>query len=291
MCENEILVALVTVGTAILVAGVKMKRYKTKKFAVRGIQFNLDAITDSRYIKPLILFFIRNENRMFYRFSNWILRKSETTIDIKLLYLLKYASIIVSTVLLAAVKYTNYRITKTSFISITDILVVLASFWAPEIYFILKRLLLNSRCKAEMVKLESVFELLGGIGSIKTIDILTEMSKVSKVYKRQLQECCEKYLLDKESALKNLKNSSKTARFQKMVDFLRIYALVDKAAAVEMLEKNRTQREEEMLLTADEDVDMMDIIAFVSIIPIVIQITELLLKPIMSTVINAFNFI
>ena len=46
-----------------------------------------------------------------------------------------------------------------------------------------------------------------------------------------------------------------------------------------------------MLLTADEDVDMMDIIAFVSIIPIVIQITELLLKPIMSTVINAFNFI
>ena len=79
--------------------------------------------------------------------------------------MLKYASIIVSTVLLAAVKYTNYRITKTSFISITDILVVLASFWAPGIYFILKRLLLNSRCKAEMVKLESVFELLGASGA------------------------------------------------------------------------------------------------------------------------------
>lgn len=290
MCMNDIQIIITVVGTAMLATGLKMRRYKIEKFAVRRMRFKLDTIADNRYIKPLISFFIKNKTGILYRFSNWILRKSEAKIDKRLLYLLKCVSVILTTALLAGVKYTNYKIIRICRVGMADISIVLVSFWIPEIYFMLKRLLMNSRCKGEIMKLESLFELLGGMGSIKTVDILKEMSKVSKVYKGHLQECYEKYLIDKEIALENLRNSVKVARFRKLVDFLRIYALIDKTAAVEMLEKNRIQRDEEMLLTADEDVDMMDIIAFVSIIPIVIQITELLLKPMMNTVINAFSF-
>lgn len=190
-------------------------------------------------------------------------------------------------------KFTSFTNAIASYKSINfgDVMLVLISFWGPEIFIVLKRFLMNGRHKQEMIKLESVFELLGTVKSFKTINVLDEMCEVSKLYKQNIKLCRDKFLIDKENALEQLKASVRAKRFKKLVDYIRIYAFVDKTVAIEVLERNRMQGEEDMILTADEDVDFMDLVAFCSVLPILLQLTELLLKPMMSTVIKSFNFI
>lgn len=189
------------------------------------------------------------------------------------------------------VAHTYNAIAQNKSITKYDILIVIIAFMSPEIFFALRRILMHSRHKEEIVKLESVFELLGGIKNFKTINILDEMYQVSKLYKNNIKNCMDRFLMDKNAALEELKASVKTNRFKRMIDYIRIYAFVDKMLAIQVLERNRMQNEEEMLLTAEEDVGLMDMIAFSSILPVLLQLTDLLLKPMMATVIKSFNFI
>lgn len=166
---------------------------------------------------------------------------------------------------------------------------ILVSFFLPEVMLLLRRLLLSSKYRNEVVKLENIFELLGSIRGFKTIYILKEMSNAAKACSKQLKRCVGDFQADREQALENLRSSVQNRRFSKLVDVIRVYSMVDKAVAMEILERNKLEKEEEMLLTAEEDVDIVDVIAFVSVTPIIFELGNLLMKPMLDMVFQAFN--
>lgn len=182
-------------------------------------------------------------------------------------------------------------VSKISPISFWVIVLILSSFWLPELALLVRRLLLGSRYRKEVIKLENIFELLGSIRNFKTIDILEEMSKASKSYRRHLESCRELFKTEKEQALEVLKTSVKNSRFSRLVDILRVYSMTDKKLALQIMERNRLEKEEEILLTAEEDIDLVDLIAFISIVPILLQLANLLLKPMLDMIYEAFRFI
>lgn len=124
----------------------------------------------------------------------------------------------------------------------SSLLSIFLSFWLPELLLFLKRLLLSNMYKKEIIKLENVFELLGSIQNFKTIHIIDEMEKSSKPYSKHLRNCIDLFKTDKETALETLKLSVKSNRFSKLVDVMRIYALVDKTLAIQILERNRLEK-------------------------------------------------
>lgn len=176
-------------------------------------------------------------------------------------------------------------------ISFQVIILVLSSFWFPELALFIKRVLLGSRYRKEVIKLENIFELLGSIRNFKTIDIIEEMAKASKSYRKHLENCRELFKTEKEQALELLKISVKNSRFSRLVDILRVYSMTDKKLALQIMERNRLEKEEEILLTAEEDIDLVDLIAFISIVPILLQLANLLLKPMLDMIYEAFRFI
>lgn len=171
------------------------------------------------------------------------------------------------------------------------ILVIFSSFWLPELVLLIKGLLLGNMRRKEVIKLENIFELLGSISGFKTINIIEEMCKSSKTYKKQLVSCMEHFKTEKEAALETLKTAVKHGRFGRLVDILRIYAMTDKRLAVQILERNRLEKEEDILLMAEEDIDLVDLIAFISIVPILLQLANLLMKPMLGVIYEAFKFI
>lgn len=171
------------------------------------------------------------------------------------------------------------------------VLVIIFAFWLPEILLILKRLLLSNMYKKEVIKLENIFELLGSVKDFKTISILSEMSNCSKTYNKHLRNCIEMFHVDKKLALDYLKLSVKNKRFSRLVEIIRTYSLIDKQLAVQILVRNRMEKEEQILLTAQEDIDIIDIIAFISITPVLYYLVSLLLKPMMDMVFEAFKYI
>ena len=171
------------------------------------------------------------------------------------------------------------------------VLVILASFWLPELILLLKYLLLGSMYRKEVIKLENIFELLGSIKGFKTINIIEEIGKSSKAYKKHLRNCLELFKTEKELALESLKSAVKNSRFSKFVDVMRVYAMIDKKLAIQILERNKLEKEEELLLTAEEDIDMVDLIAFISIVPILLELANLLMKPMLDMIYEAFKFI
>ena len=171
------------------------------------------------------------------------------------------------------------------------VLVILASFWLPELILLLKYLLLGSMYRKEVIKLENIFELLGSIKGFKTINIIEEMGKSSKAYTKHLRNCLALFKTEKELALESLKSAVKNSRFSKLVDVMRVYATVDKRLAIQILERNKLEKEEELLLTAEEDIDMVDLIAFISIVPILLELANLLMKPMLDMIYEAFKFI
>ena len=180
---------------------------------------------------------------------------------------------------------------KISPVSLQMILLILASYWLPEMILFVKRLLLGNRYRKEVIKLENIFELLGGIRNFKTIDILEEMGKSSKTYRKHLESCKELFKTEKGQALEALKASVKNTRFSRLVDILRVYSMTDKRLALQIMERNRLEKEEELLLTAEEDIDLVDLVAFISIIPILLQLANLLLKPMLDMIYEAFRFV
>lgn len=171
------------------------------------------------------------------------------------------------------------------------LLVILASFWLPDGILLIRRLLLGSRYKSELIKLENIMELLGSIPGFKTIRILEEMSRASRLFQKQLEQCRLLFKTEKELALETLRKSIRYSRLASLVDVLRIYSMTDKQLALQILERNRLEKEEEALLTAEEDVDAADIIAFISIVPVLLELANLLMKPMLDMIYEAFKYV
>lgn len=176
-------------------------------------------------------------------------------------------------------------------IDIQTLVLIFLSFWLPEGVLIVRWLLLGNMYRKEVIKLENIFELLGSVKGMKTIDIVTEMAKASKVYRKHLTRCIELFKTEKEQALERLKVSARNTRFARLVDVLRVYSMTDKHIAMQIMERNRLEREEEILLTAEEDIDMVDLVAFISIVPILLQLANLLMKPMLDMIYEVFNFV
>jgi len=183
---------------------------------------------------------------------------------------------------------------KTSSIPLMDtqsIIIILVSFWLPELVLISKRLLLVNLYRKEVVKLENILELLGTVQGIKTIDILKEMAKASRIYRKHLNRCVEQFKVEKEAALESVRGSIHNTRFARLVDVIRVFSLTDRKLAMQILERNRLEQEEEMLITAQEDIDAVDLVAFLSIIPVVYLLINLLLKPMLDTIFEVFKYV
>ena len=106
-----------------------------------------------------------------------------------------------------------------------------------------------------------------------------------------MKNCKELFKTEKEQAIDVLKASVKNSMFCRLVDILRVYSMTDKKLALQIMERNRLEKEEGILLTAEEDIDLVDLIAFISIVPILLQLANLLLKPMLDMIYEAFRFI
>ncbi len=191
----------------------------------------------------------------------------------------------------ASIVKTFEAVAKISPFNFQVFLIILSSFWFPELVLFIKKLLLGNRYRKEVIKLENIFELLGSIPNFKTIDILEEMAKASRSYRKHLENCRDLFKTEKSQALEALKASVKNTRFSRLVDILRVYSMTDKKLALQIMERNRLEKEEELLLTAEEDIDLVDLVAFISIVPILLQLANLLLKPMLDMIYEAFKFI
>lgn len=186
---------------------------------------------------------------------------------------------------------TYRRVNSIPFMDMQSLIVILISFWLPELVLISKRLLLLNLYRKEVIKLENVFELLGTVPGIKTIDILKEMGRASRIYHKHLDRCMEQFKIEKEEALDSVKGSVHNSRFARLVDVIRVFSLTDRKLALQILERNRMEQEEEMLITAQEDIDAVDLVAFLSIIPVVYMLINLLLKPMLDTIFEVFKYV
>ena len=192
----------------------------------------------------------------------------------------------------AAVFLSTYR--KVSSITLFDywsLLAIILSFWLPEAFLLVKKLLLTGMYRKEVIKLENIFELLGSVQGIKTFDILKEMAKASGIHKKHLTKCMEHFITEKEEALESLKANVRNKRFSRLVDVMRVFSMTDRKLAMQILERNRLEQEEDLLITAEEDVDAVDLIAFISIVPVVWLLINLLLKPMLDTIFEVFKYV
>lgn len=170
-------------------------------------------------------------------------------------------------------------------------LTTILSFFSPEIFLLLKWLLLGSVYRKEVIRLENIFELLGSMEEFKTTDILEQMAKGSRRYRKHMRECRELFQTDRRLAVESLKAATKNKKMSELVDTIRIYSLVDKKLAMDILAKNRRSKAEGILITADEDMDWLDIAAFVGITPLLYELANLMLKPMLDMVFEAFKYV
>jgi len=164
-----------------------------------------------------------------------------------------------------------------------DVLIVLIAFFAPEIVLLLNGVLQRSQYKRELVKLEGIFELLGGTG-MKTDEIVKELAGCSGRYRRHFNSLLKEFHTDREKAISNLIEAGSARGFARFVEMLRVYSLNDKKTALDILARERTSREQQLLLEAVEDTDLLDLIALFAILPLFYEMFNMLLKPILSVV-------
>jgi hypothetical protein len=191
-------------------------------------------------------------------------------------------SIIIDTInRVNAVKLINWKVA----------LLILLTFWIPEMLLLIRRIFLASLYRKEVIRLENIFELLGNIPEIKTTQIIEEMRDSTKAYKKHLNRCLEEYSQDKNMALDTLKNSVKNKRFSNLVMALKVFAMVDRKTAINILSRNKKEKEEDSLLLSEEDVEISDVIALISIVPIIYEIMVLMLKPMIDMSFDAFKLL
>jgi hypothetical protein len=170
------------------------------------------------------------------------------------------------------------------------LLIIFLAAFLPELLLILRWLLRGCVYKKEIIKLEYIFELLARVDGVKTIDIINELEKSSKIYSKYLNKFSSMFKYNKQSAFDYLK-SKNIKGLSKMANILEIYSLSDKELAIQILEREAMERDEQMIITAEESIDLIDLVAFLSIVPLVYELTRLMLDPMLDIVYKAFEFI
>ena len=174
--------------------------------------------------------------------------------------------------------------------SIYHILIILFAMFLPEVFLTLRWLLRGCVYKKEIIKLEYIFALLSQVDGIKTIDIIRELEKSSKIYAKFLNEFALIFQYDKKRGFDYLKNRN-IKSLSKLANVLEIYSLKDKGIALQILERVVMERDESIIITADETIDFIDLVAFLSIIPLVYELARFMLSPMLDMVYRAFEFI
>ncbi len=170
------------------------------------------------------------------------------------------------------------------------LIVIILSSFVPDIFFIIRWLIRGSVYKREIIKLEYVFELLARVDGIKTLDIINQLERSSKIYSKYFREFSHLFKYDKVKAFKSLKiRNIKT--LTKMANIIEIYSRTDKEIALQILEREIIERDEAIIMTADETVDFIDLAAFLSIVPLVYELARLMLDPMLDIVYKAFDYI
>lgn len=167
---------------------------------------------------------------------------------------------------------------------------IFLAFMSPETFLLLRWLLRGSVFKKEIIKLEYVFELLARIDGVKTMDIIAQLQKSSRIYSRYFAEFARIFAYDKKKGFTYLKNKN-IKSLTKLAEILEIYCMSDKQIALQILEREVIERDESILMTADETVDMIDLVAFLSIIPLVYELVMLMLNPMLEVVYKAFEYV
>ncbi len=170
------------------------------------------------------------------------------------------------------------------------IIIILAATFLPELFLIIKWLLRGCIYKKEIIKLEYIFELLARVDGIKTIDIINELAKSSKIFFRYMNEFAVMFQFNKQNAFDYLK-SRNIKGLSKMANILEIYSMSDKELAIQILDRETMERDEQMIITAEESIDFIDLVAFLCIVPIVYELARLMLDPMLNMVYKAFDFI
>lgn len=171
------------------------------------------------------------------------------------------------------------------------ILTALFSFFIPEILLFLRRVIIGRKYKNEAIKMENIFGLLGTLEDYKTVYIMKDMANASKLFSKQLTHAATIFYMDKNKSFDYLKRCIRERSFIRLVDVMRIYSTVDKKMALSILERNLKEHEEQLLLSAEEDMDVVDILAFLSVVPILYEIANLMLSPMLEVISKVFNFI
>lgn len=171
-----------------------------------------------------------------------------------------------------------------------DILLILMALFIPELLLTLRWLLRGCVYKKEIIKLEYIFGLLAQVDGIKTLDIIHQLEKSSKIYAKYLHEFAMVFQYDKKRGFNYLKNRN-IKSLCKLSNILEIYSLSDKEIALQILEREVMERDESIIITADETIDFIDLVAFLSIVPMVYELARLMLNPMLDVVYKAFEFI
>lgn len=170
------------------------------------------------------------------------------------------------------------------------IMIILAATLLPELFLIIKWLLRGCIYKKEIIKLEYIFELLARVDGIKTIDIINELAKSSKIFSKYMNEFAVMFQFNKQNAFDYLK-SRNIKGLSKMANILEIYSMSDKELAIQILDRETMERDEQMIITAEESIDFIDLVAFLCIVPIVYELARLMLDPMLNMVYKAFDFV
>jgi hypothetical protein len=167
---------------------------------------------------------------------------------------------------------------------------IFLSSFLPDILLVLRWLLRDSVYKKEIIKLEYIFALLARVDGIKAIDIIFEMEKCSRIYSKCLHEFSAIFQYDRTKGFDYLK-SRNIKSLSKLTNVLEIYCLSDKEIALQVLDREEMERDESIIITADETIDFIDLIAFLSIVPLIYELSMLMLNPMLDVIYKAFEFI
>lgn len=167
---------------------------------------------------------------------------------------------------------------------------ILISLFLPDIFLAIRWLVKGALYKKEIIKLEYIFQLLARIDGIKTLDIICELEKSSKTYEDWLRQFAAIFRYDKKKGFDYLKNKN-VKSLSKFADIMEIYSLHDKEVALQILDREAMERDEAIIMVADETLDFIDLIAFISIVPLVYELARLMLNPMLDIVYKAFEFI
>ncbi len=168
--------------------------------------------------------------------------------------------------------------------------ILILSFFIPDILLLGRWVIRGSLYKREIIKLEHIFELLARVDGIKTLDIILQLQASSGIYSKYIHEFALLFKYDKGRAFKYLK-SRNIKSLSKLANIMEIYSLTDREVALQILEREVIERDEAILMTADETVDFIDLAAFLSITPLVYELARLMLNPMLEMVYKAIEYI